>query len=86
MPLRQGGSQSPPNRVNGSHLLYYYKFVPICVESQSPPNRVNGSHFNRQEYHDLLKQGSQSPPNRVNGSHHDELPDMYTEGYVAIPS
>ena len=37
-------SQSPPNRVNGSHGDGKYEIRKHGIGSQSPPNRVNGSH------------------------------------------
>ena len=37
-------SQSPPNRVNGSHGKNNLPIGTILQMSQSPPNRVNGSH------------------------------------------
>ena len=38
-------SQSPLNRVNGSHQAYYqFNEKDHCAKSQSPLNRVNGSH------------------------------------------
>ena len=37
-------SQSPPNRVNGSHAVNLYNKGLSIQKSQSPPNRVNGSH------------------------------------------
>ena len=37
-------SQSPPNRVNGSHQEKKCCSPLLSMMSQSPPNRVNGSH------------------------------------------
>ena len=63
-------SQSPPNRVNGSHVEFNESAKPWEQASQSPPNRVNGSHVTiTVKTGKDLKEMSQSPPNRVNGSH-----------------
>ena len=37
-------SQSPPNRVNGSHTPEQIQARLANAKSQSPPNRVNSSH------------------------------------------
>ena len=62
-------SQSPPNRVNGSHHCPGSAYERHLKESQSPPNRVNGSHKRRFQEINIGHLQSQSPPNRVNGSH-----------------
>ena len=62
-------SQSPPNRVNGSHVEFNESAKPWEQASQSPPNRVNGSHREYELCPDCGYWQSQSPPNRVNGSH-----------------
>ena len=62
-------SQSPPNRVNGSHNQAVIINLKIRSQSQSPPNRVNGSHVEHVIEDNGLHEVSQSPPNRVNGSH-----------------